>query len=62
MLSYSSVRALSLRAYVLADFSKHINPKTKRLHTGVAQHEYTDVLRDHFIPQGQKLFVCWQVD
>ena len=36
--------------------SKHINPKTKRPHTGVAQDEYTDVLRDHLIPEGNKLF------
>ena len=34
----------------------HINPQTKRPHTGVAQHEYTDVLRDFLIPQGNQLF------
>ena len=36
--------------------SNYIDPKTKRPYRGLAQQEYTDVLRDHFIPEGNKLF------
>lgn len=56
-IAYHGVTSLKFVTGTHKQVSKHINPKTKRPHTGVAQHEYTDVLRDHFIPQGQKLFL-----
>ena len=56
-IAYHGVTSLKFVTGTLKQISKHINPKTKRTHTGVAQHEYTDVLCDHFIPQGQKLFL-----
>lgn len=36
--------------------SKYTNLKTKRPHTGVAQDEYGDVLRNFFVPEGNRLF------
>ena len=35
---------------------KYINPKTKRAFTGVGSKEYNDVLQQHFIPEGTRLF------
>ena len=34
----------------------YINPKTKRAYTGVGSKEYNDVLQQHLIPEGKKLF------
>ncbi|DBA79346.1 TPA: hypothetical protein ACH3X1_008499 [Trebouxia sp. C0004] len=36
--------------------SKHVNPKTKRLHTGVGQDEYHAVIQEHWVPLGNRLF------
>ncbi|DBA98194.1 TPA: hypothetical protein ACH3X1_014811, partial [Trebouxia sp. C0004] len=36
--------------------SKHVNPKTKRLHTGVGQDEYHAVIQEHWVPEGNRLF------
>ncbi|DBA67616.1 TPA: hypothetical protein ACH3X2_001355 [Trebouxia sp. C0005] len=36
--------------------SKYINPNNKLPHKGVAKDEYTHVLRDHFISEGNKVF------
>ena len=36
--------------------SKYTDPKTKRPQRGVAHQEYNDVLRDHFVPAGNRLF------
>lgn len=36
--------------------SHYVNSKTKRLHTGVGQDEYTDILREHLVPEGNRLF------
>lgn len=36
--------------------SKYINPKTKRLYPGVGGEEYNDVLCQHFLPEGKRLF------
>ena len=36
--------------------SKFINPKTKHLHTGVGSQEYTEVLSQLFVPEGNRLF------
>ena len=36
--------------------SKFINPKTKRLHVGVGGDEYGEVLSQHFVPEGKRLF------
>ena len=35
---------------------KHINPKTKRPRAGVGGDEYHEVLRDFFVPEGNRLF------
>jgi len=35
---------------------KYINPKTKRAFTGVGSKEYNDVLQQHLIPEGKRLF------
>ena len=35
---------------------KYINPKTQRAYAGVGSQEYTDVLLQHLIPEGNKLF------
>ena len=55
-MSYHGVTSLKFVTGTHKQVSNHINPKTKRPHTGVAQHEYTDVLRDFFIPQGNQMF------
>ena len=34
----------------------YINPKTKRAYTGVGSKEYNDVLQQHLIPEGKRLF------
>ena len=36
--------------------SKYTDPKTKNPHKGVTGAEYTDILRDLFIPEGNRLF------
>ncbi|DBA75391.1 TPA: hypothetical protein ACH3X1_010655 [Trebouxia sp. C0004] len=36
--------------------SKHVNPKTKRLHTGIGQDEYHAVIQEHWVPEGNRLF------
>ena len=36
--------------------SKYVDPKTERPYRGVAYQEYNDVLHDHFIPEGNRLF------
>ncbi len=35
---------------------KYINPRTKRAFTGVGSKEYNDVLQQHLIPDGNRLF------
>lgn len=35
---------------------KYINPKTKQPQAGVGSKEYTDVLQQHFFPEGKRLF------
>ena len=36
--------------------SKYVNPKTKRLHCGVGHEEYKDVIKEHWVPEGNRLF------
>lgn len=36
--------------------SQHINPKTKQPHSGVCSKEYSEVIAELFVPQGQDLF------
>jgi len=36
--------------------SKYVNPKTKGLHKGVGQDEYNDVIKEHWVPEGNRLF------
>ena len=36
--------------------SKYVNPKTKGLHKGVGQDEYNDVIKEHWVPGGNRLF------
>ena len=36
--------------------SKHANPKTKRLRTGVGQDEYHAVIQEHWVLEGNRLF------
>lgn len=36
--------------------SKFVNPKTKRLYAGVGSDEYTEVLSQLFVPEGNRLF------
>jgi transposase len=55
-ITYNGVTSLKFVTGTHKQVSKYVNPKTKRPHTGVAQDEYTDVLRDHLKPQGDLLF------
>ena len=55
-ISYHGVTSLKFVTSTHKQVSNHMNSKTKRPHTGVAQLEYTDVLRDFFIPPGNKVF------
>lgn len=55
-ISYHGITSLKFVTGTHKQVSKYTNPKTKKPHTGVAQEEYTDVLRDHFVPEGNKLF------
>ena len=34
----------------------HVNPKTKGLHKGVGQDEYNDVIKEHWVPEDNRLF------
>ena len=36
--------------------SKYTNPKIKQPHTGVKRDDYTDILHDNCIPEGNRLF------
>ena len=36
--------------------SKYVDPKTQRLHKGVGQAEYNDVIMEHWVPEGNRLF------
>ena len=46
----------------LKQVSNHINSMARRPHTGVAQHDYTDVMRGLLCSTGQQsLSGCWQV-
>ena len=36
--------------------SKYTDPKTTKPHKGVTADEYRDILHDHFIPEGNRLF------
>ena len=55
-----SVRSVAyLKAQIDCSISlaqKYINPKTERAYTGVGSKEYNDVLQQHLIPEGKKLF------
>ena len=55
-ITYQGTTSLKFVTGTHKQVSKYQNPKTKRLHTGVAQNEYTDILREHFIPEGNRLF------
>jgi transposase len=55
-ISYHGTTSLKFVTGTHKQVSKYTNPKTKLPHKGVAKDEYTVVLRDHFIPQGNKLF------
>ncbi|DBA98221.1 TPA: hypothetical protein ACH3X1_001147 [Trebouxia sp. C0004] len=55
-ISYHGTTSLKFVTGTHKQVSKYINPKTKLPHKGVAADEYTDVLRDHFIPEGKKMF------
>ena len=35
---------------------KHTNPKTQQVYKGVGSKEYNDVLQQHLIPEGKRLF------
>ncbi len=52
---YHGTTSLKFVTDLLKQVSKYINPKTKRPHAGVAQEEHTDVLHEHFIPEGNRL-------
>ena len=54
--SYHGTTSLKFVTGTHKQVSKYTNPKTKRPHSGVASDEYTDVLRDHFVPEGNRLF------
>ena len=55
-LSYHGVTSLKFVTGTHKQVRKYIDPKTKRPYRGVAHQEYNDVLRDHFIPEGSRLF------
>ena len=54
-ISYHGTTRLKFVTGTHKQVNKYINPKTKLLHKGVAKDEYTDVLSDHFIPEGNKM-------
>ena len=55
-ISYHGTTSLKFVIGTHKQVSKYTNPKTNLPHKGVAKDECTDVLRDHFIPEGNKLF------
>ena len=55
-ISYHGITSLKFVTGTHKQVSKYINPKTKLPYKGVAKGEYTDVLRDHFTPEGNKMF------
>lgn len=55
-ISYHGVTSLKFVTGTHKQVSKYVDPKTKRPYRGVAHQEYNDVLRDHFIPEGNRLF------
>ncbi len=36
--------------------SKYVNPKMKGLHKEVGQDEYNDLIKEHWVPEGNRLF------
>ena len=55
-ISYWGVTKLKFVTGTHKQASKFVNPKTKRLHTGVGSQEYTEVLSQLFVPEGNRLF------
>ena len=55
-ISYWGVTKLKFVTGTHKQVSKFINPKTKHLHTGVRSQEYTEVLSQLFVPEGNRLF------
>ena len=55
-IAYHGVTSLKFVTGTHKQVSKDTSAKTGKPHTGVAQKEYTEVLHDHFIPEGNKLF------
>ena len=55
-LSYWGVTKLKFVTGTHKQASKFVNPRTKRLHTGVGSQEYTEVLSQLFVPEGNRLF------
>ena len=53
---YHGVTSLRFVTGTHKQVSKYTDPKTKRPQRGVAHQEYNDVLRDHFVPEGNRLF------
>ena len=53
-MTYHGTTSLKFVTGTHKQVSKYTNPKTKRPHTGVAK--YHDVLQEHFIPEGNRLF------
>ncbi|DBA72848.1 TPA: hypothetical protein ACH3X1_011566 [Trebouxia sp. C0004] len=55
-MTYWGVTTLKLVTNTHKLAQKYINPKTKRAFTGVGSKEYNDVLQQHLIPEGKRLF------
>ena len=55
-ITYHGTTSLKFVTGTHKQVSKHTNCRTKLPHKGVAQDEYTDVLHDHFLPEGNRLF------
>ncbi|DBA82855.1 TPA: hypothetical protein ACH3X2_006804 [Trebouxia sp. C0005] len=55
-ISYHGTTSLKFVTGTHKQVSKQTNPQTKLPHQVVAKDEYTDVLRDHFIPEGNQMF------
>lgn len=55
-ISYHDVTSLKFVTGTHKQVSKYISPKSKLPHKGVAGREYTDMLREFFIPQGHQVF------
>ncbi|DBA72845.1 TPA: hypothetical protein ACH3X1_011563 [Trebouxia sp. C0004] len=55
-MTYYGVTTLKLVTNTHKLAQKYINPKTKRAFTGVGSKEYNDVLQQHLIPEGKRLF------